>query len=115
MSVLYLDQRSEDGYENGGDDPKEEVQPEADSILRDSLTDRWLAESSFLEPLTTNSAMGAKQVRECCQLDAESKGHREHAMEQMNFSVRAHDRRLFESRSWLDQNGRSSIFFLGKS
>jgi hypothetical protein len=36
----------------------------------------------------SNSAMGAKQVRECFQLDADSKGCLEHAMEQMDFSAK---------------------------
>jgi len=49
--------------------------------------------------LTTNAAMGARQVRECCQLDAECKGYLEHAMEQMNFSAHAHDRILKVSRT----------------
>jgi hypothetical protein len=33
--------------------------------------------------------MGARQVRDHCKLDAESKGYLEHAMEQMNFSAPA--------------------------
>jgi len=31
--------------------------------------------------LTTNAATGAKQVRQCCKLDAESRCYLEHAME----------------------------------
>ena len=53
--------------------------------------------------------MGAKQVCECCQLDAESKGYLEHAMEQMNFSARAHDRILKVSRTLGDLAGKSNI------
>ena len=41
------------------------------------------------DKLTTNSAMGARQVRDHCKLDSESKGYLEHAMEQMNFSAPA--------------------------
>jgi magnesium chelatase family protein len=59
--------------------------------------------------LTTNSAMGAKQVRECCQLDAESRGYLEHAMEQMNFSARAHDRILKVARTLADLAGKQDI------
>ena len=59
--------------------------------------------------LTTNSAMGAKQVRECCKLDAESRGYLEHAMEQMNFSARAHDRILKVSRTLADLAGKQDI------
>jgi magnesium chelatase family protein len=61
------------------------------------------------EKLTTNSAMGARQVRECCQLDAESKGYLEHAMEQMNFSARAHDRILKVSRTLAHLAGKENI------
>ena len=59
--------------------------------------------------LTTNSAMGAKQVRECCKLDAESRGYLEHAMEQMNFSARAHDRILKVARTLADLAGKKDI------
>ncbi len=59
--------------------------------------------------LTTNSAMGAKQVRESCKLDAESRGYLEHAMEQMNFSARAHDRILKVSRTLADLAGKQDI------
>jgi magnesium chelatase family protein len=59
--------------------------------------------------LTTNAAMGARQVRECCQLDAEGKGYLEHAMEQMNFSARAHDRILKVSRTLADLAGKEKI------
>lgn len=59
--------------------------------------------------LSTNSAMSARQVRECCQLDAESKGYLEHAMEQMNFSARAHDRILKVSRTLADLAGKQNI------
>ena len=61
------------------------------------------------EKLTTNSAMGAKQVRDHCKLDAESKGYLEHAMEQMNFSARAHDRILKVARTLADLAGKENI------
>jgi magnesium chelatase family protein len=53
--------------------------------------------------------MGARQVRECCKLDAECKGYLEHAMEQMNFSARAHDRILKVSRTLADLAGKQNI------
>ncbi len=59
--------------------------------------------------LSTNAAMGAKQVRECCKLDAEGKGYLEHAMEQMNFSARAHDRILKVARTLADLAGKQDI------
>jgi len=51
---------------------------------------------------TTNSAMGSRQVRQHCKLDAESNRYLEHAMEQMNFSARAHDRILKVARTLAD-------------
>ena len=48
---------------------------------------------------STNSSMGSRQVRQHCQLNAESSGYLEHAMEEMNFSARAHDRILKVART----------------
>jgi len=59
--------------------------------------------------LSTNAAMGSKQVRECCKLDAEGKGYLEHAMEQMKFSARAHDRILKVARTLADLAGKPDI------
>lgn len=59
--------------------------------------------------MSVNSAMGARQVRDNCQLDAEGKGYLEHAMEQMNFSARAHDRILKVSRTLADLAGHEKI------
>ena len=53
--------------------------------------------------------MGARGVRECCKLDAEGKGYLEHAMEQMNFSARAHDRILKVARTLADLAGKPDI------
>ncbi len=50
----------------------------------------------------TNAAMGARQVGEHCKLDSESTGYLEHAMEQFNFSARAHDRILKVARTLAD-------------
>ena len=61
------------------------------------------------DKLTTNSAMGAKQVRDHCKLDAEGKGYLEHAMAEMNFSARAHDRILKVARTLADLAGKENI------
>jgi magnesium chelatase family protein len=58
---------------------------------------------------TTNSSMGSRQVRQHCQLDAESNGYLEHAMEEMNFSARAHDRILKVARTLADLSGAQDI------
>lgn len=54
---------------------------------------------------STNSSMGSRQVRQHCKLDAESNGYLEHAMEEMNFSARAHDRILKVARTLADLSG----------
>jgi magnesium chelatase family protein len=84
---------------------------ESSSVIRERVANaREIQVQRFKSAkLTTNSAMGAKQVRECCQLDAESKGYLEHAMEQMNFSARAHDRILKVSRTLADLAGKEKI------
>jgi magnesium chelatase family protein len=58
---------------------------------------------------TTNSSMGSRQVRQHCQLGAESTGYLEHAMEEMNFSARAHDRILKVARTLADLAGAMEI------
>jgi magnesium chelatase family protein len=61
------------------------------------------------DKLTTNSAMGARQVRDHCKLDAEGKGYLEHAMAEMKFSARAHDRILKVARTLADLAGKENI------
>lgn len=58
---------------------------------------------------STNSSMGSRQVRQHCQLSAESNGYLEHAMEEMNFSARAHDRILKVARTLADLGGSMDI------
>jgi magnesium chelatase family protein len=60
-------------------------------------------------PQRTNSSMGPRQMKEHCKLDPESRGYLEHAMEQMNFSARAHDRILKVARTLADLTGSSEI------
>jgi magnesium chelatase family protein len=60
-------------------------------------------------PVNTNSAMNSRLVRQHCQLDAESNGFLEHAMEEMNFSARAHDRILKVARTLADLGGSANI------
>ena len=77
---------------------------ESSATIRTRVAAARAIQVARLKPsgLTTNSAMGAKQVRESCQLDPESRGYLEHAMEAMNFSARAHDRILKVSRTLAD-------------
>ena len=57
----------------------------------------------------TNASMSPRQVKQHCALDAESSSYLEHAMEQMNFSARAHDRILKVARTLADLAGSESI------
>jgi magnesium chelatase family protein len=53
--------------------------------------------------------MSPRQVREHCKLDSTGSGYMEHAMEQMNFSARAHDRILKVARTISDLAGSDAI------
>ena len=57
----------------------------------------------------TNSAMSPRQVRDHCKLDSTGAGYLEHAMEQMNFSARAHDRILKVARTIADLGGSGTV------
>lgn len=57
----------------------------------------------------TNAAMNARLVRQHCQLNAEATGYLEQAMEEMNFSARAHDRILKVARTLADLAGSDTI------
>jgi magnesium chelatase family protein len=58
---------------------------------------------------TTNAAMSPRQMKLHCQINAEATGHLEHAMEEMNFSARAHDRILKVSRTLTDLSASPDI------
>ena len=58
---------------------------------------------------TTNASMSPRQMKVHCQVDAEGTGYLEHAMEEMNFSARAHDRILKVARTLADLAGAESI------
>ena len=57
----------------------------------------------------TNSAMGSRQMKQHCQIDSESTGYLEHAMEEMSFSARAHDRIHKVARTLADLAGSVNI------
>jgi magnesium chelatase family protein len=58
---------------------------------------------------STNSSMGSRQVRQHCQLTDAGNSYLEHAMEEMNFSARAHDRILKVARTLADLAGSMEI------
>ena len=53
--------------------------------------------------------MTPKFMKACCQVDAEGGGFLEHAMTELNFSARAHDRILKVARTLADLAGEESI------
>jgi magnesium chelatase family protein len=57
----------------------------------------------------TNAAMNPRQMKTHCQIGAEATGYLEHAMEEMNFSARAHDRILKVARTLADLAGAVNI------
>lgn len=57
----------------------------------------------------TNSAMGPRQMKQHCKLDSESRSYLEHAMAEMGFSARAHDRILKVARTLADLAGSPDI------
>jgi magnesium chelatase family protein len=59
--------------------------------------------------VSTNASMTSRLVREHCKLDAESTGYLEQAMEQLNFSARAHDRILKVARTLADLAANDAI------
>ncbi|MCB1131845.1 MAG: ATP-binding protein, partial [Verrucomicrobiae bacterium] len=71
---------------------------------------REIQSSRFHKTSTrSNSAMPPRQVKQFCQLDSESSGYLEHAMEEMNFSARAHNRILKVARTLADLAGVENI------
>ncbi len=57
----------------------------------------------------TNAAMSPRQMKVHCRIDPEGTGYLEHAMEEMNFSARAHDRILKVARTLADLGGSPNI------
>jgi magnesium chelatase family protein len=80
------------------------------AIRQRVITARGIQRERFRKfPNSTNSSMGSRQVHQHCQLSAESNGYLEHAMEEMNFSARAHDRILKVARTLADLAGAPDI------
>ncbi len=68
---------------------------------------RFIGHCGFGEVwLCRSEAMGdSRQVRQDCQLTNEGSSYLEHAMEEMNFSARSHDRILKVARTLADLSG----------
>lgn len=69
--------------------------------VREVQTERFRG----LKATHTNSSMTPRLIKKHCELDAECAGLLEHAMSEMNFSARAHDRILKVARTLADLKG----------
>lgn len=58
---------------------------------------------------TTNASMSSRQLKQHCELDDEGRNYLEHAMNELHFSARAHDRILKVARTLADLGGSESI------
>ncbi|MEO7098941.1 MAG: ATP-binding protein [Luteolibacter sp.] len=102
VEVPLVDFRELSSQTNSGE--KSETIRERVIAARQTQLERFKKSSN-----STNSSMGSRQVRQHCQLSPEGNGYLEHAMEEMNFSARAHDRILKVARTLADLSGSSDI------
>jgi magnesium chelatase family protein len=74
-------------------------------------TARHLQQERFAKQpgVHTNSSMTPRLIKKHCELDSEAAGCLEHAMAEMNFSARAHDRILKVARTLADLAGMENI------
>ena len=85
---------------------------ESSAVVRERVLEcRARQEKRFEEEthIRTNSAMGPRQMREHCALTPECSQLLEQAMEQLNFSARAHDRILKVARTIADMAGSDDL------
>jgi magnesium chelatase family protein len=78
---------------------------ETSAVVRgrvESARERQLARFSEQGNVSCNASMPSKLMREHCKIDATASGYLEHAMNELNFSARAHDRILKVARTLAD-------------
>jgi hypothetical protein len=86
------------------------VRPDREAIRARVMEARNIQVARFRKARhQSNAAMSPREVKAHCQLDAESTGYLEHAMEEMNFSARAHDRILKVARTLADLGASETI------
>ncbi len=83
----------------------------SDPIRKRVETARNLQQERFAKHagVHTNSSMTPRLIKKHCELDSEAAGCLEHAMAEMNFSARAHDRILKVARTLADLGGSEKI------
>ena len=85
---------------------------EMSGVIRERVEDarrKQLERFSNNDQVTCNAAMPSKVMRQHCQIDATASGYLEHAMTELNFSARAHDRILKVARTLADLAGSVDI------
>ena len=84
---------------------------ENSATIRERVTQARLiqAERFRKDRNTTNAAMNPRQMKIHCKTNAEANAYLEHAMQEMNFSARAHDRILKVARTLSDLAGSPDI------
>jgi len=98
-SVSFRDLQSLD---NGGDS--------SETIRKRVKAARDIQIRRFARAKTiTNAAMAPRQLRTHCQIDDTARNYLEHAMQELHFSARAHDRILKVARTLADLGGSDSI------
>lgn len=85
---------------NAAEESSEAIRQRVERV-REVQTERFRGQKST----HTNSGMTPRLIKRHCELNAECAGLLEHAMSEMNFSARAHDRILKVARTLTDLKG----------
>ena len=102
VEVPLVDYKALSSHDGG--EPSREVQQRVKKA-RDLQQERFTGHAG----VHTNSAMTPRLIKKHCELDSEAAGFLEHAMGEMNFSARAHDRILKVARTLADLQGAEKI------
>ena len=89
-----------------------DVTGESSSCVRqrvEGARERQLERFAGHGQVSCNASMPSKLMREHCKIDATASGYLEHAMNELNFSARAHDRILKVARTLADLAGSADI------
>jgi len=81
---------------------------ESSAVVRERVVaarERQIERFANIDGLTCNASMPSKVMRAFCEIDATASGYLEHAMTELNFSARAHDRILKVARTLADLAG----------
>ncbi|MEZ5326534.1 MAG: YifB family Mg chelatase-like AAA ATPase [Verrucomicrobiales bacterium] len=106
VEVPIVDYKELSGKATG--EPSEAIRLRVETVRNQQL-ERFTANAGEAAGVTTNISMTPRLMKQHCQLDAESAGLLEQAMNELNFSARAHDRILKVARTLADLAGNDTI------